>query len=296
MSDEILITGAHGQLGRDLARLLDDRSPVTADIDTLDLTDAALVDERVGDLRPPVVVNCAAWNLVDDAEDRPAEAFAANAFAPFHLARACDRAGALLIHLSTNYVFDGAAMAPYPEDAPTSPRSVYAVSKLAGEELVRSVGRRHMLVRTAGLYGRPSQWGKGGNFVETVLRLGRERPEIRVVDDQRLTPTFTEDLAAFLVRLIDRWLEKQSPELLGTWHATNAGGCTWYDFAKTIVAAAGLPLEVVPVSTEEYGARAHRPRNGLLECGRIARMRLGPLRPWKEALSAYLKKNRDRSV
>ena len=288
MAERILITGANGQLGRDLARMLADRSPATADIDTLDLTDAARVDERIEQLRPRVILNCAAWNLVDDAEDRPAEAFAANAFGPLHLARATARTGALLVHLSTNYVFDGQAEEPYPEDAAPSPRSVYAVSKAAGEALVRAATPRHVLVRTAGLYGPPSTWGKGGNFVETILRAGRERPELRIVDDQHLTPTCTTDLAAFLIRLMDRWLENESPELLGTWHATNAGGCTWYAFARRIAAAVGLDVRLVPVSTEEFGARAHRPRNGLLDCGRIGQAQLGPLRPWGEALSAYL--------
>jgi dTDP-4-dehydrorhamnose reductase len=284
----IVITGAGGQLGRELARLLADRSPVALDRSALDIGDPSAVEARLRELAPDVVLNAAAFNLVDAAEERVADAFQGNAAGPYALARACRAAGALLVHFSTDYVFDGRATRPYSEEAPPAPQSVYATSKLGGELLVQSTCPLHMVIRTAGLYGAGGVGGKGGNFVETMLRLGAERKAIRVVADQRTAPTSTRDLARKVVELLDRWTAARSPDWLGLYHATNSGSCSWQEFANEIFRQAELAVVVEPISSAEYGAKAPRPAYSVLEHGHLKRLGIDDLRDWREALADYL--------
>jgi dTDP-4-dehydrorhamnose reductase len=284
----IVIVGALGQLGQALRRRLADRSPVALDLGELDVGDPAAVDRSIGKLRPSVVLNTSAFNHVDDAELRPDEAFRTNALGPWALARATDTCGALLVHFSTDYVFRGDARTPYGEDDVPAPQSVYGASKLAGERLVAGVNPLHMLIRTAGLYGPGGRGGKGRNFVNTMVHLGAEGRAIRVVDDQRVSPTSAADLARKVVELVDRWAETRAPELLGLYHVTNAGSCSWFELARETFRLCGARGTVEPVTTAQYGARARRPAYSVLARRHLERLGLDDLRSWQEALADYL--------
>src|SRR5262249_13217909 len=197
-----VLVGAGGQLGRDLTRAFGDLAPVALTRDDLDITDGGGVAAELARIAPATVLNAAAYNRVDDAERDPGPAFAANAVGAHHLATATARLGARLVHLSTDYVFGGAGGGPFAEGAPPAPLNAYGASKLAGEQLVRAASPRHLVVRTCGLYGLAGSRGKGGNFVETMLRLARAGNPIRVVDDQVVAPTYTLDLAQAIQRLL----------------------------------------------------------------------------------------------
>lgn len=290
----IVIVGALGQLGRALAQRLVDRSPVLLGLAELDIADPAAVDRRLRELQPEVVINTAAFNHVDDAEQRGDEAFRANALGPWALARATRERGVLLVHFSTDYVFGGDARAPYGEDDEPAPQSVYAASKLAGERLVAGANPRHMVIRTAGLFGRVGETGKGRSFVDTMLRLGAERTRLRVVDDQRMSPTSAADLAAKVIDLVDRWRTSGSAELLGLYHVTNTGQCTWFELAREILRLSGSSAVVEPVSTAEYGARAPRPAYSVLARRHLARLDLDDLRPWPAAVAEYVSERLNR--
>jgi dTDP-4-dehydrorhamnose reductase len=277
----IAVLGAGGQLGRELMPRLGIRAaPLThAEVD---VTDAAGLQTRLDEIAPDLVVNCAAYNLVDRAEDEPEAAFAVNAFGVRNLAKWCGARDVPLMHISTDYVFGAhsAGLAPWCEKDMPAPLGVYGASKLAGEWFVQSHCPRHWIVRTCGLYGRGSTRAKG-NFVETMLRLGAERPEVRVVADQRCTPTSTADLAPVLMKLLDT-------TAYGLYHATNTGGCTWYEFACEIFRMAGLSPQVTPITTAEYGAKARRPPDSVLDTSKLATLLGSPLRPWQDALRNYL--------
>lgn len=278
----IVVIGAAGQLGSELLLHLGEQAiPLThADVD---ITNAPELHARLEVLEAELVVNCAAYNLVDRAEAEPERAFAVNAFGVRHLAQWCGQHDVPLMHISTDYVFglDDLRRTPWREDDPPGPVSVYGGSKLAGEWFVRSLCTRHWIVRTCGLYGQHAARGKG-NFVETMLRLAREKPELRIVADQRCTPTSTTDLAAALTRLL------HTPEY-GVFHATNAGECSWYEFAKEIFRWAGLSVQVIPITSAEYGAAARRPAYSVLNCARLQAVTGCSLRPWTEALRDYLR-------
>jgi dTDP-4-dehydrorhamnose reductase len=278
------LIGAAGQLGFDLGRTFDLPGELIrltrADLDLLDSEGTARI---VRDLRPTHVVNTAAYNQVDRAEDDPAAAFAVNAEAVGTLAEACDAVGATLVHFSTDYVFDGRRTTPYGEDDPPAPLSRYGESKLAGERLALAGGRRAFVFRVCGLFGIARSAGKGGtNFVETMLRLAREGRPIRVVRDQVLTPSYTLDLAPKVWRVLARGRH-------GLYHLTNAGATSWYDFAREIFRLSGLTPDLTGVTAVEYGARARRPAYSVLGHGRLAALGEDDLRPWQPALAAYLR-------
>jgi dTDP-4-dehydrorhamnose reductase len=278
----IVLIGANGQLGTDLAAVLAGPGLVPLTRRDLDVTDPAAVDRTLAALAPAVVVNTAAFHRVDDIEADPHLALAVNGAAVHHLARRCARRGTRLVHFSTDYVFGGAGDGPFVEDAPPAPVNAYGVSKLAGEQLVRNADPRHLVVRSSGLYGVAGASGKGGNFVETRLRLAREGKPIRVVDDQVLGPTYTADLADAVGRL----LAADPPG--GTYHLTHAGSCSRFEFARRIFGLCGLEADLAPTTSEAFGAPARRPRHSVLANTRLAALGLAPLRPWPEALSAYL--------
>jgi dTDP-4-dehydrorhamnose reductase len=278
----VLLLGARGQLGTDLAARLAGADLVAPARAELDVTDPAAVEAAVAAARPAVVINTTAAHRVDDIERDPAPAFAVNAVAAHHLARIAARHGARLVHFSTDYVFGGAGPGPYAEDAPPAPLNAYGVSKLAGERLVLNADPAHLVIRTSGLYGVAGSSGKGGNFVETMLRLAREGRPIRVVADQILAPTYTADLAEAVLRL----LALDPPG--GVYHLTNSGACSWLEFARRIFALAGLAPDLRGISSAEWGAPARRPANSVLANARAARLGLPPLRPWQDALAAYL--------
>lgn len=270
----VLVVGAGGQLGRELVGL----GATGLTRAECDIAQTGAAARALDEHRPEAVVNCAAWTRVDAAEQERGAAFRANADGPALLAQVCNRAGVLLLHVSTDYVFDGTATSPIPEDAPTHPLGVYGESKLAGEEAVRAAASLHQIVRTSWLYGQD-----GPNFVLTMLRLGAEREELRVVADQRGAPTWTGHLAPALLRL----LEHGAP---GTYHLTNSGETTWCDFARAIMAAAGLRARVEPTTTAEYGAPAPRPAYSVLDNAAWRSLGEAPLPGWNEGLAAYLRR------
>ncbi len=285
---KIVVIGARGQLGADLGSTLASRNPLCLDRAGLDISNPLAVEKQVRELRPDVVLNAAAYNQVDLAEDDPDTAFRVNALAPLALARACCAANALLVHFSTDYVFGGESTTPYREEDAPCPRSVYAASKLAGEFLVRSAAPLHLVIRTSGLFGLHGRGGKGGNFVETMLRLGAAKKTIRVVNDQVVSPTSTADLARKVSAILDRWEKSRSPDLLGLYHITNAGNCTWFQFASEIFQKSGIEARLEAVSSTEYGARAQRPAYSVLARGHLQRLGLDDMRDWREALADYL--------
>lgn len=283
----ILLVGAGGQLGSDLLRVLPAASLVPLKRADLDVTDPAAVARILDAHTPRWVVSTAAFHRVDDIEkDQRGEAqlaFAVNAVAARGLAVACTHRGARLLHLSTDYVFGGGPPGPYAEDAPPAPVSVYGVSKLAGELLIQSAGREHVIVRSSGLYGVEGSAGKGGNFVETMLRLAGEGKPLQVVDDQVLAPTYTADLAQAIAQLI----AADPPG--GVYHLTNAGECSWFEFARRIFELCGRTPRLTPTTSAAYNAPARRPPYSVLRNARAAALGLAPLPPWADALRAYLR-------
>jgi dTDP-4-dehydrorhamnose reductase len=277
------VLGAAGQLGRDLCpRLTGDVTPLTRE--RADLTRPEAVRAALAEARPDVVINCAAYNFVDRAEGEPDAAFAVNAWGVRDLAPVCRDLGCTLVHFSTDYVFglDEGRMTPYRETDSPGPVSVYGLSKLAAEYLVRSLCPRHLVLRTCGLYGVWGSGGKGGNFVETMLRLAGAGKPLRVVADQVCTPSYTADVAAATAELI-------AAGRPGLYHVTNAGSCSWHDFAAAIFELAGVRADLTAISSREYGAAARRPGYSVLapSAGVL-------LRPWREALAAYLRERLQR--
>jgi dTDP-4-dehydrorhamnose reductase len=234
-------------------------------------------------LRPDVVINCAAYNLVDRAESDPDAAFAVNTWAVRNLALVCRDLDCLLVHFSTDYVFglDTNRCTPWRETDAPGPVSVYGLSKLAGEHLVRALCPRYLVLRTCGLYGPPGSGGKRGNFVETMLRLAGQGQPLRVVNDQLCTPSYTLDVVTALLALLER-------QQVGLFHLTNEGSCSWYEFARSIFEMQGVRVELAPISSTMYGAPARRPAFSVLDNSARQALGMPALRPWREALAAYL--------
>lgn len=268
----VLITGAGGQLGTDLRAAFERDDLVALSHRELDVTSEPAVVAAVGDHRPEVVVHAAAYTAVDACESDSESAWRVNALGSWWVARACALAGAAMVYVSTDYVFDGTAGRPYTEFDRTNPRSVYGRTKEGGEQLVRQTLPEHYIVRTSWLQG-----AHGGNFVKTMLRLGRERDALTVVDDQTGSPTFTSDLAPAIRRLA-------ATGRYGTYHVTNAGHCTWFEFARAVFNEAGLAVDLSPTDTASYGAPAPRPLYSVLD-NRLARLTgLEPLPEWRASL------------
>lgn len=276
---KILITGSKGQLGRELARQLKDRTGmelVMADIDELDITDATAVDETIRRIAPDMVINCAAQTQVDLCEEDRESARNINTKGASNLAEASHRNNAAIIHISTDYVFDGTRKEPYTEDDETNPLNIYGITKLEGEKEVMSGNPRHFVIRTAWLYG------DGRNFVGTMLQLAEKGNTIKVVDDQRGSPTSTTELARAIIRLMDT-------EEYGIYHGTCEGSCTWYEFAQEIFRTAGMDVTLERCTSDEFPQKAVRPKNSVLD-NRNFRERLGyRFLSWQEALREYLK-------
>ena len=288
----ILITGSGGQLGSELRSLLGERSNIFyTDVKELDITKSEQVERFLFENKIDVVINCAAYTAVDKAEEEEEMAMRVNRDAPENLARgalavwragASEKNGPLLIHISTDYVFDGTGHRPYTEESPTGPVSAYGRTKLAGETAIAESGCNAIVIRTSWLYS-----GYGANFVKTINRLSKERETLDVVFDQVGTPTFAGDLAAAICRIVSVWesakMERRR-ELCGTYHFSNEGVCSWYDFAKEIVSLSGNKCIVNPVTSEKFVTKAVRPAYSVLNKGKIKTVFGLEIRHWMEPL------------
>jgi dTDP-4-dehydrorhamnose reductase len=279
---KVAIIGANGQLGTDLCRILTGQKisvlPLTRR--EIDVSDSTQVDRVLGSIQADVVISTAAFHKVEECEKQAAQSFAVNAVGPRNLALACRQNNAVLVHFSTDYVFDGSERRPYAEADLPRPLNVYGVSKLAGEHMARLTWERHFVIRTCGLYGVEGSAGKGGNFVETMLKRASEGLPIRVVDDQVLTPTFTGDLAEAVSKLI-------RTEAYGLYHVSAEGECSWYEFAREIFELAKLKVDLKPVSSTEFLSPVQRPAYSVLSKQKLAQLGIA-MTAWQEGLASYL--------
>ena len=287
---KILITGSDGQLGQELQRIfrmgcselgeipaaLQNGDIISVDIDRLDISDRQAVATFVEEQHPDVIINCAGYTNVDGCETNADLAMSANALGPRNLAMAAESVDAKLIHISTDYVFSGTEEKPRSEGDICAPSSVYGVSKHLGDQYVQTFCKRHFIVRTAWLYGYV-----GKNFVKTILKAGKDRSALKIVNDQRGNPTNAADLAHHLLKLA-------VTEEYGLYHATNNGTCSWYEFACAFVEMAGFPCEITPCTSEEFPSPTKRPAYSSLD-NRMLRCTVGDeMRDWKDAIASYM--------
>ena len=275
---KVLVTGCEGQLGWDTVRQLESRGIECRGVDIRDfsLTDAPAVRDFVSRYRPDAIVHCAAYTNVDKAESEPEICAGVNGMGTLNMVRAALSVGAKMVFISTDYVFPGTGDHPWKVDDPYGPLNVYGMSKVQGEDAVRSLMTRFFILRTSWVFGR-----NGRNFVRTMLRLGREKKEIRVVSDQIGSPTYTQDLARVICDLLPT-------EKYGIYHVRNEGFMSWFDFAAMIMEKAGLPCQVLPVSSAEYPTPAKRPLNSRLDASRLAEAGIRPMPSVEDALSRFL--------
>jgi dTDP-4-dehydrorhamnose reductase len=318
---KVAITGANGQLGADLCKVLSKFEVIPLTHGDIEITDSSSVKETFQRYRPEVIINTAACVRVDDCEDNRDQAFRVNALGARNVAVAAQELGTKLVHISTDYVFGGSPplglggsgyplgsppkqsqpdsslrgsqslpkqspdssnVSGYTEFDPPSPVNIYGHSKLAGEDFVRHLCTRYFIVRGSGLFGIAGSSGKGGNFVETMIRLGKERDELRVVNDQVFSPTYTWDLAKKIEQII-------TTEYYGIFHITNSGTCSWYEFTREIINQAGLPAKVTPITSDQYSQKARRPAYSVLDNYHLRLLGMDDLPDWREGLREYLR-------
>lgn len=277
---KVLITGANGQLGRELVLYLERDSlfqiiPLTRQ--ELDVTDYQKVQTTLQRFNPDIIIHTAAYTQVDQAEMDQDQAFAVNALGTRNIALGAEKVGSKLVYISTDYVFDGQKRIPYNEFDKRNPQNIYGKSKAAGEELVKMFSSQYFIVRTSWVYG-----NYGSNFVKTMLNIAKEKEELKVVNDQVGSPTYTLDLSRFIIELMQT-------ELFGIYHATNSGACTWYEFAQAIFEEMGISIRINPCNTEEFPRLASRPQYSVLDHMGIRLNGFTELRSWREALAEYLK-------
>ena len=287
----VAIIGSTGQLGTDLVDVMaqsGNYEVLKLSHREVECTDPVSVEKALKTGHPEIVVNCAAFVRVDEAEDRVEEALRVNGLGALNVARVCAEIEALCVYISTDYVFDGGKNAPYTESDAPRPINIYGVSKLAGEYFVQQACPRWLVVRMASLFGKAGSSGKGGNFVETILAKAKASEPLRLVDDIRMSPTYTQDAA----RALERLLREGS---LGLFHLVNAGNCTWYEFASKALELAGMGNRIEPISSADYLMKARRPKNSSLESSKLNSSMKECLRPWEKALESYLLEKRDLS-
>jgi dTDP-4-dehydrorhamnose reductase len=278
----IIIFGSEGQLGQDLVETLSSFRLVCPGEGEVDVGDRSLVLKIFESSGVDWAINAAAMTHVDNCESQDLDAYRVNALGARYIAQACESIGARLIHISTDYVFDGKKGSPYVEEDPTHPLNVYGITKLAGEYHVRIACPNHYILRTSGLYGTHKCVGKGSNFVDSMLRLSNERDVLSVVDDEVLTPTFTLDLANQIRLLIE------ATPSHGIYHATNTGACSWYEFAAEIFKIIRSEVKLKKISAAEWKAPAKRPGYSVLENAALIEAGINTMPDWKDALERYL--------
>jgi len=281
---KLLIIGCNGMLGHDMVAEARKAGHVVFCVDhpEIDITKPESVKSHAETFRPEAIINCAAYTAVDLCETNRETAFAVNGAGAGNIARAASGIGAKLVHISTDYVFDGRAMKPYVEDDPTGPATVYGQSKLEGEKLVGNNCTRAFILRIAWLYGK-----NGNNFVKTIRSIAAknvtDNKPLRVVNDQWGTPTWTVEVCRQILKLLETGH-------YGLYHATNEGMCTWFDFAKKIVASANIPCEVLPCTTKELPRPAPRPQYSVLENRNLKKLGLNIMQDWEKAFEEFLRR------
>lgn len=291
---KVVVTGAGGQLGTDLCNILRDFEVIPLTHRDIEIGDMNSVKRVFNEYKPGTIINTAAYVRVDDCETEQDKAFLINALGARNVAVVAQELGAKLVHISTDYVFGGVGEAivvshklgvdkphPYTEFDTPIPLNTYGKSKLAGEVLVQRFCPRHFIIRTSVLFGIAGASGKGGNFVETVLKLAKEQDELKVVNDQFRSPTYTKDLARKIAQLIQT-------EYYGTFHITNKGYCSWYEFAKEILKLADLKIRLIPITSDGYPQKAKRPRFSVLDNYHLRLLAMDDMRIWQEALKGYM--------
>lgn len=287
---KIALIGANGQLGSDLvkaAKSSEDLKVIPLTHQDIEISDFPQSQELLKRLNPELLINTAAFHQVDICEDEVEASFRVNAKGLRNLSLICRDMDIPLVHMSTDYVFDGLKGKPYVEDDPPRPINLYGISKLAGEMIIQYLWHKHYIIRVSGLYGIAGSGGKGGNFIELMIRLAEEGRDIRVVDDQVLTPTYTREAAEKILQLI------QSGQY-GLYHMTNRGECSWYDFAQEIFRLTGLKPNLSPTTSQAFGAKAKRPKYSVLDNRNLRLLGLEDLRDWHQALSDYLQERKSR--
>ncbi len=274
----ILVTGVKGQLGHDVVNELTKRghTPIGVDVEEMDITDAAAVEQEMKKEPLDAVIHCAAYTAVDAAEDNREVCMRVNAEGTRNIARVCRELDIKMVYISTDYVFDGEGERPWEPDDARNPLNVYGESKYQGELAVEEYLEKYFIVRIAWVFG-----VNGKNFIKTMLRLAESHKEVNVVNDQTGSPTYTYDLAVLLADMVET-------EKYGRYHATNEGLCTWYEFAKEIFAQAGADVKVNPVSSEEFPAKARRPHNSRMDKSKLTQNGFRLLPSWQDALKRYL--------
>ena len=276
---KVAVIGASGQLGSDLVKVFDDVIPLThKDIEVTDLSSCEILKE----LKPDVVINTAAYHKTDECEANPEKTFLVNSVGARNIALICREIDAIDVYISTDYVFDGAKKEPYTEDDIPNPINVYGVSKYAGEILTRYICNKHYIIRVSSLFGVAGASGKGGNFVETMIKKGKAGDELNVVNDITMSPTYTKDAALAIKKIIYNKLP------YGIYHVTNDGSCTWYEFAKAIFEITGIDAKLNPITSGKFPTKAKRPKNSALSIEKIKSYGIN-MRHWKCALREYLK-------
>ena len=276
---KVAVIGASGQLGSDLVKVFEDVIPLThRDIEVTDLSSCEILKE----LKPDVVINTAAYLKADNCEEYPEKSFLVNSVGARNIALICKEIGAIDVYISTDYVFDGSKEEPYTEEDVPDPINVYGVSKYAGEILTRNICDRYYIVRVASLFGIAGASGKGGNFVETMIKKGKSGDELYVVDDITMSPTYTKDAAVAIEKILSYKLP------YGIYHVTNEGCCTWYEFAKAIFEITGIDAKLNPTTSDKYPTKAKRPKNSALSIEKIRSYGID-MRHWRDALRDYLR-------
>jgi len=279
---KIAIIGADGQLGSDLCKIIDKREQIPLTISDIDITNIFVCDTVVKKIRPDIIINTAAYHRVDDCEDNDLEAYKVNSHGVKNLALACKGIKALLVHISTDYVFDGDKGSPYIEDDIPNPKTAYGISKLAGEQFIRYLCDKYFIVRTSGLYGAAGCLGKGGgNFVENMIKRFRNGESLSIVDDETITPTYTRNLAENINKLI-------RTEYYGLYHVTNNGECTWWEYANKIFEILGVGVNIKKTNSKNYEAKAQRPKYSVLQNKRLKEIGLDCMPSWEKGLQEYL--------
>lgn len=280
---KVLIIGADGQLGTDLKKVIDKKEAIPLTIKDIDITNKEQSCQVISKHSPQFIINTAAYHNVDACEDADEIALKVNAIGAKNLAVAARDIGAVLVHISTDYVYAGDKGTPYVEDDVPEPKSAYGISKLAGEYYVRYIHDKHFIIRTSGLYGVAGCLGKGGtNFVESMLKLAKTKNELKVVSDQIVSPTYTLDLAKKINELM-------RTKKFGIYHITNNGECSWYEFAKKIFELTGTKIKLEKTTSKEFQAKAWRPPYSVLKNKKLKDLGMDDLRSWEDALKAYLK-------